>query len=91
MKTSPVAAAKSLNALLAVAALSASTVCSEEVRMSATDDYRLPERARVVSDVPGYNSWPMIQAMGTKLVCSYSRDSARPKEGHTISPGTRDS
>ena len=59
--------------------------------MSATGDYRLPEKAHVVSAVPGYNSWPMIQAMGTKLVCSYSRDSALPKEGHTISPGTRDS
>ena len=56
-----------------------------------TGDYRLPERAYVVSDTPGYNSWPMIQAMGGKLVCSYSRDNALPKDGHTIDPGSRDS
>ncbi len=28
---------------------------------------------RVVQNVAGYNSWPMIQAIGTKLVCVYSR------------------
>jgi endonuclease/exonuclease/phosphatase family metal-dependent hydrolase len=38
----------------------------------------------VVQDVPGYNSWPMIQALGEKLVCAYSRDS-----GHTIAEGKR--
>jgi hypothetical protein len=27
----------------------------------------------VVQDVAGYNSWPMIQAIGDKLVCAYSR------------------
>ena len=59
--------------------------------MSATGDYRLPEKAHVVSEVPGYNSWPMIQAVGGKLICSYSRDNARPADGHTISPGSRDS
>ena len=91
MKKSPKAAVKSLNALLVIAALLASAAYSEEARTSATGDFRLPEKAHVVSDVPGYNSWPMIQAMGTKLVCSYSRDNALPKEGHTISPGTRDS
>jgi len=32
----------------------------------------LPE-AHVVQDVSGYNSWPMIQAIGDKLVCVYSR------------------
>ena len=61
------------------------------VRMNAAGDCRLPEKAFVVTDVPGYNSWPMIQAMGGKLVCSYSRDNAKPKDGHTISPGSRDS
>lgn len=43
----------------------------------------LPE-AHVVQDVSGYNSWPMIQAIGNKLVCTYSRGSK-----HTISEGTR--
>ena len=61
------------------------------VRMSATGDYRLPMMAYVVSDVPGYNSWPMIQAVGGRLICSYSRDNARPVDGHTINPGSRDS
>lgn len=31
---------------------------------------------RVVQDVSGYNSWPMTQAIGDKLVCTYSRGSA---------------
>lgn len=39
---------------------------------------------RVVQDVSGYNSWPMIQAIGDKLVCVYSRGS-----GHTIGEGAR--
>lgn len=30
-------------------------------------------RNLVVQDVPGYNSWPMIQVVGDKLVCVYSR------------------
>ena len=67
------------------------TVLSEEVRMSSAGDCRLPERAFVVADTPGYNSWPMVQAMGSKLICSYSRDNARPEDGHTIHPGSRDS
>lgn len=33
-------------------------------------------KPRVVQDVHGYNSWPMIQAIGGKLVCVYSRGSA---------------
>ena len=28
----------------------------------------------VVQDVSGYNSWPMVQAIGDKLVCVYGRD-----------------
>ena len=30
-------------------------------------------RASVVQNCPGYNSWPMVQAIGTRLVCAYSR------------------
>ena len=29
-----------------------------------------------VQDVPGYNSWPMVQALGKRLVCAYSRGTA---------------
>ena len=79
--------------LLALLALALGAVSSEgaSARMSATGDYKLPEKAYVISDVPGYNSWPMIQAVDTKLFCSYSRDNARPPDGHTINPGSRDS
>lgn len=33
-------------------------------------------RPHVVQNVSGYNSWPMIQAIGEKLVCVYSRGAA---------------
>ena len=39
----------------------------------------------VVEDRKGYNSWPMIQAIGSRLVCVYSRGLA-----HTIRDGERD-
>lgn len=38
----------------------------------------------VVQGERGYNSWPMIQAMGEKLVCVYSRGT-----GHTIGEDSR--
>lgn len=38
----------------------------------------------VVQDVSGYNSWPMLQAIGEKLVCVYSRGKA-----HTIADDDR--
>jgi len=38
----------------------------------------------VVQNVSGYNSWPMIQALGEKLVCVYSRGS-----GHSIGEDAR--
>ncbi len=38
----------------------------------------------VVQDVKGYNSWPMMQALGEQLVCVYSRGS-----GHTIGEDAR--
>lgn len=41
-------------------------------------------KAHVVQDVSGYNSWPMTQAIGDKLVCTYSRGSK-----HTISEDAR--
>lgn len=58
---------------------------------SGVGDCRMPDNAYIVQNVRGYNSWPMIQAMGGKLVCTYSRDNAFPADGHTINPGSRDS
>lgn len=43
-----------------------------------------PAKPRVVQDVKGYNSWPMIQAVGDKLVCVYGRG-----KGHTIADDDR--
>lgn len=44
-----------------------------------------PAEPHVVQNVSGYNSWPMLQSIGDKLVCVYSRGS-----GHTIDEGRRD-
>ncbi len=41
-------------------------------------------KPRIVQDVHGYNSWPMLQAIGDKLVCVYSRGKA-----HTIADDDR--
>ena len=41
-------------------------------------------KPHVVQNVRGYNSWPMIQAIGEKLVCVYSRGTA-----HTIDEDAR--
>ncbi len=43
-----------------------------------------PAKSHVVQNVSGYNSWPMIQAIGEKLVCVYSRGS-----GHSIGEDAR--
>lgn len=43
-----------------------------------------PAKSHVVQDVSGYNSWPMIQAIGDKLVCVYGRG-----KGHTIADDDR--
>ena len=45
--------------------------------------YALAE-PRVIQEVSGYNSWPMIQAIGDKLVCVYSRGTS-----HTIAEDAR--
>ncbi len=44
----------------------------------------VPLQPRVVQEARGYNSWPMIQAIGEKLVCVYSRGT-----GHTIGEDAR--
>lgn len=43
-----------------------------------------PAKPHVVQDVGGYNSWPMMQAIGNKLVCVYTRG-----KGHTIGEDAR--
>lgn len=43
----------------------------------------LPE-PHLVQDVAGYNSWPMLQAIGNTLVCVYGRG-----KGHTIASDDR--
>ncbi len=42
------------------------------------------EKPYIVQNVKGYNSWPMLQTIGEKLVCVYSRGS-----GHTINEDAR--
>ena len=51
------------------------------VKVTPLDDLPKPH---VVQNVSGYNSWPMIQAIGEKLVCVYSRGT-----GHTIGEDIR--
>ena len=53
--------------------------------MMVTAVLAAPTAPYTVQDCPGYNSWPMMQAVGRRLVCTYSRGS-----GHTISEGARD-
>jgi hypothetical protein len=43
-----------------------------------------PAEPHIVQNVGGYNSWPMIQAIGEKLVCVYGRG-----KGHTIADDDR--
>ena len=43
-----------------------------------------PPKPLAVQDVSGYNSWPMIQSIGEKLVCVYSRG-----KGHNWNKGER--
>lgn len=37
--------------------------------------FRVDDTASCVEDSPGYNSWPMCQTLGEKIVCTYSRGS----------------
>ena len=56
-------------------------VVLKNIRLNAVK--KLPEPL-IVEDRKGYNSWPMMQALGEKLVCVYSRGT-----GHLIGEGTR--
>ncbi len=64
---------KSMNKIIVAVTMAA--VC--------TGMYALAE-PRVVQEASGYNSWPMIQAIGEKLVCVYSRGTS-----HTIAEDAR--
>ena len=50
----------------------------------AATDVRAADAVVVQSEANGYNSWPIVQAIGSKVVCAYSRGSA-----HDISQGAR--
>ena len=52
-----------------------------EIKLTPVKDRPTPF---VVENSKGYNSWPMMQALGDKLVCVYSRGQA-----HTIHEGAR--
>lgn len=56
----------------------------QSLEIFAADPVDALAKPQVVQDVSGYNSWPMIQAIGEKLVCVYSRGS-----GHTIGEDAR--
>ncbi len=45
---------------------------------------RLLDKPYIVQNIHGYNSWPVIQTIGKKLVCVYSRGSA-----HSINEDSR--
>lgn len=63
-----------MNATLTLFLIVSATLAAQE----------LPPQPRVVQEARGYNSWPMIQAIGERLVCVYSRGSA-----HTIAEDAR--
>jgi len=69
-----------MSAIFVAAAITAGTAVVQAEPMTTFGE----ATASVVQDVAGYNSWPMIQALGDKLVCAYSRGS-----GHTIAEGAR--
>ena len=60
------------------------------VRVYDLADCPPPTNAVTVQDAPGYNAWPMIQAFGDRVVCTYSRDSARPAGGSDAVPADPD-
>lgn len=68
-----------LASTLAAAALG-DVVLKDGEKFVSSEDYKI----HVVQDVAGYNSWQMIQAIGKRIVCVYSRGSA-----HTIGEGRR--
>ena len=54
----------------ATAMLTAGCVCGENRK----EEKIMPAaQAYIVQDVPGYNSWPMIQNINSRLVCAYSK------------------
>lgn len=66
---------------MVAAATSATLPGAEGVRMVPCGNAQVV----TVQAPPGYNSWPMIQAAGGRVVCAYSRGTA-----HTTHEGKRD-
>ena len=76
---------KSLSfAISASVAFTFSAVCGADENGASMTPKSGDVRVCMVQDVSGYNSWPMVQAIGDRLVCAYSRGSA-----HTINEGKR--
>lgn len=73
-----------LFALCASVAFAFSVVCGADEDGVSMSPKSGDVRVSTVQDVPGYNSWPMVQTVGDRLVCAYSRGSA-----HTINEGRR--
>ncbi|HRR34164.1 MAG TPA: sialidase family protein [Kiritimatiellia bacterium] len=63
--------------MTAAAVTALTTVFAMEAAEARTAPY-------TVQDCKGYNSWPMMQAIGSRLVCTYSRGT-----GHNIGEGVR--
>ena len=53
--------------------------CPTDLLLVRVTPVKAPAAPFIVEDAPGYNSWPMLQAIGPKLVCAYSRG-----RGHDI-------
>ena len=64
-----------------LAALAAVTAVSAVLAAGAAEAKTAPY---TVQDCKGYNSWPMMQAIGRRLVCTFSRGT-----GHSIGEGVR--
>ena len=71
-------------AFCAGVAFACSLVCGADENGASMTPKSGDVRVCMVQDVSGYNSWPMVQAIGDRLVCAYSRGSA-----HTINEGKR--
>lgn len=67
-----------------VTALNGMAVGGENAAPTTAVPVRMPENAIVVQEAKTYNSWPMIQHVGNRVICAYSRGSA-----HTIDEPVR--
>ena len=66
---------KAKKVFAAIAAACAAAFCAGAAEVSPR------AHLSVVQDVDGYNSWPMIQVTGGRLVCAYGRGKGHSVEG----------